>query len=571
MKIRFGYFRLPLILLAIVAVFYFEFQNQLTIRFWQQMGYVTWQDFAVQHFLMLHKGTFAIFEAPFSDAESDLRALAKTGSDPEAFKHWLNHKGSQYPLVKTGFIWRRGVDTLEIIPVKSALDETSRNLLTAFISAQFDSSISGSVFDTLRYNASKRMGFDFYYADSLTGPGYWRKKLYSVKTAIGVIWDTEYYRKNLIPQIAEGISRKYKALDGESVQLRDGTVDGILLLDADGDTVYSFGKIKGFSEGLWLNSEVNLYDTRPIFRGSQKLPGWRLYVQDWLLSEHSVFSTFSKPENQPRLLTMLVNSILARKQILVPMRRQYLYLTMLMAFILAIIATEVYARKRQREFIARVSHELRTPVAKVRLFAETLRHDRVISPEKETEYLDIILRESDHLAVLVDNSLSYARLDSDRMKFNKTPLNLSEFLPEFFEGQRLYFEQCGFQYEVDIPNDLPIVKIDREALELALRNILDNAVKYSTSRKEIKVSATKKSGKVEISIEDQGPGVPQKECRKIFRPYYRLKRENAENIGGTGIGLSIVQKIVKGHGGKVQCEPRPEGGSSFILTLPVSK
>ena len=119
---------------------------------------------------------------------------------------------------------------------------------------------------------------------------------------------------------------------------------------------------------------------------------------------------------------------------------------------------------------------------------------------------------------------------------------------------------------------MPRINADRELLELVLRNLLDNAVKYSAEEKSVSVRVTVAGGKVRISVADQGIGIPAKMRRKVFRRFYRLKVENREQTGGIGIGLSLVREIIRAHKGKVWCEDNPGGaGSRFMVEVPVVK
>lgn len=563
MKIRLSYFRLPLILLAVVAVFYFQFQNQLVAGILRRAGFTVWSQLATEHFLALDKEAKRVFDQdPFAPVDSSVSKFLNPKPEVEAFAGWLKAEAPAQPLIKAAFIWRRGVDSLQIIPVKTAPDFQTRQALLEYVDAIFKPVAAYAEEDSLWTIANRKTGFSLYHTDYPEKVMNSQQQREFVKVAFGIIWDEDYYHHVTLPAITANLPQKLNLADQKVSYRPTGIFSGILLADAAGDTAFSYGRVQ-YRSGLWIDEIDNIYAPWPS--RFKRLPGWHLYVQDETLTGAPLFSV-EPPRERSDIFTAFFT--LYRNRIMTPMRQQYLYLSLLMAGILAIITAEVYARKRQRELIARVSHELRTPVAKVRLFAETLRRERIMSAEQEQEYLDTILRESDHLAVLVDNSLNYARLDADRMKVKPIPVAASEFLMPFFEAQRLYLEQSGFRYEISIPGNLPAVRVDREAMELALRNILDNAVKYSNLQKEISVSAEMTSGRLKIAIADRGPGVPGQDCRKIFRPYYRLNRRDAENIGGAGLGLSLVQRIVKEHGGKVRCEPRPGGGSVFVVELP---
>ncbi|KPL06254.1 hypothetical protein AMJ86_09190 [bacterium SM23_57] len=348
-----------------------------------------------------------------------------------------------------------------------------------------------------------------------------------------------------------------------------------MLADMAGDTIYSYGRIQVPRDSLLLEYSVwPWFFEQPV----DWSPGWRLHVQyHWRLNpmlggfdlaRYDWDIPSNEREDRIEAWKMITLTLIAPW--LVAERPPMLLLSLALGTLFLIILVQITARKRQRDFIAHVSHELRTPVAKVKLFAETLRQDRAVSEKKEDEYLDVILRESDHLSVLVDNTLNLARLDAGRMKINKQSVDLSEWLNGIVERHRISLTGSGFKVKLEVEPGLPQIKADTEALELALNNLLDNAVKYSEDLKEIGILAKKKGNdRVQVAVSDWGIGVPAGKRKTIFKRFHRIKPTDREPVGGAGVGLSIVREIVKKHHGQVWCQSRDGGGSIFTMELPV--
>jgi signal transduction histidine kinase len=170
--------------------------------------------------------------------------------------------------------------------------------------------------------------------------------------------------------------------------------------------------------------------------------------------------------------------------------------------------------------------------------------------------------------VLVDNTLNLARLDAGRMAINLQKADLSEWLKQIFEKQEFSLTGSGFSVKLTVEDDLPQVKFDPEALELALNNLIDNAVKYSTDRKDIEIHASRVGkNNVQIAVSDRGIGIPASKRKAVFKRFTRVKPRDREPVGGAGVGLSIVKEIVKRHHGWVWCQARDGGGTTFIVEL----
>ncbi len=219
-------------------------------------------------------------------------------------------------------------------------------------------------------------------------------------------------------------------------------------------------------------------------------------------------------------------------------------------------------------FLSNVSHELKTPIALIRLAVETLEMRRVSSPEESEKFLRRISRETMRLNQLVENILDFARLEAGQRAFRFSRVDLGEVVRETMDSYRLRIEDQGFSLKLELPDPLPAVRGDGPALAQCLLNLLDNAVKYSRDRKEIRVSLAVRDGMVGLSVADRGIGIAARDHRRIFEKFVRLEDGLVHDVKGAGLGLSLVQQIVRAHGGRIEVHSVPHEGSTFTLWIP---
>ena len=220
-------------------------------------------------------------------------------------------------------------------------------------------------------------------------------------------------------------------------------------------------------------------------------------------------------------------------------------------------------------FVSNVTHELKTPIAVIKLAVETLEMGRFRSEEEREKYLRTIQRESDRLAQLVDNILDFSRLEAGQQVLRFAAVNVSELVQTALESFRLRLEDAGFKLDVQVAAPLPRVRGDARALQHCLLNLLDNAVKYSRERKEIRVSAVAKDGMVGVSVSDRGIGIEAEHRERIFEKFVRVQTGLVHDVKGAGLGLSLVELIVRAHHGRVEVSSTLGEGSTFTIWLPV--
>jgi signal transduction histidine kinase len=233
------------------------------------------------------------------------------------------------------------------------------------------------------------------------------------------------------------------------------------------------------------------------------------------------------------------------------------------------VTRELALAKLKSDFVSNVSHELRTPLALIRLYAETLELGRIATPAKQHEYHEIIRKESERLSGLINNILDFSRIEAGRKEYSFRETDVADLVRSTLESYRYEIEQNGFQFEQKIDDNLPQLRVDREAIARSLLNLVNNAVKYSATEKYLRVCLYRSNGSVNLEVIDHGIGIPDGEQPKIFEKFYRVGDPLVHNTKGSGLGLSLVRHIVRAHNGEVTVESTPGKGSKFVITLPV--
>src|SRR5579863_6864768 len=186
------------------------------------------------------------------------------------------------------------------------------------------------------------------------------------------------------------------------------------------------------------------------------------------------------------------------------------------------ISREMALARLKSDFVSNVSHELRTPLSLIRLYAETLEMGRLTSPEKYQEYYCIIRKESERLTSLINNILDFSRIEAGGKEYDFRQTDMRELVRNTLESYRYQIEQNGFAFEEKIAEDVPPLRVDREAMARSLLNLVNNALKYSQDQKYIGVNLFRDNGTVKLEVVDHGIGIPQGEQQKIFDKFYRV-------------------------------------------------
>ena len=240
------------------------------------------------------------------------------------------------------------------------------------------------------------------------------------------------------------------------------------------------------------------------------------------------------------------------------------------AFGLRYTVRQLELARIKSSFVSNVSHELKTPISLIRLAVETLEMGRYSSPQESEKFIRLISRETTRLNQLVDNILDFARLEAGQRVFKFTDVDLGEVVRETLDSYRLRLEDQGFSLTMEVPEDLPLIRGEPAAIAQCLLNLLDNAIKYSRQRKEIHVAVEARPGEVAISVRDRGVGIPERDQRRVFEKFVRLETGLVHDVKGAGLGLSLVDQIVRAHGGRIELASTPGEGSTFTLVFPAA-
>src|SRR6184192_1653507 len=224
----------------------------------------------------------------------------------------------------------------------------------------------------------------------------------------------------------------------------------------------------------------------------------------------------------------------------------------------------------RRDFVANVSHELRTPLSILRGYIETLLDSPETSRAELSRILKVMERHSKRLDLLVDDLLTLAQLESGNPNLQLGDIAVSSFFRELIRDWEKKLATKQLNPVVDLPSDLPAIHADRARLQEALYNLLDNAVKYSREHGEIRLSARRRDGQIELSVSDNGIGIGKEDLPRIFERFYRAdKARSPDKVRGTGLGLAIVKHIAQLHGGRVEAESELGRGTTIRVILPV--
>jgi len=218
--------------------------------------------------------------------------------------------------------------------------------------------------------------------------------------------------------------------------------------------------------------------------------------------------------------------------------------------------------------ISTVSHELRTPLASIKGYTTTLLAEDVKwDLQSQHEFLKIISSETDRLSALVSDLLDLSRFEAGSLVLECSECDIIELIKRAATNAS---PKPGDRLQIDIPADLPYIQADPRRIEVVLRNLIENATKYSGPDNPIRVCADIQQGQLIVTVEDEGPGIPNEQSDRIFESFYRLEENLHHPNSGFGLGLSICQGFIKAHGGEIWAEPCPTG-ACISFSLPIEQ
>jgi signal transduction histidine kinase len=234
-------------------------------------------------------------------------------------------------------------------------------------------------------------------------------------------------------------------------------------------------------------------------------------------------------------------------------------------------AKELALARMKSEFVSTVSHEFRTPLMSIRYLSEMLDAGRVKEEDKKKIYYGKINKESERLSRLIENMLDFSKIEAGMKKYLFEKLSAKVLVKDVASQFKEYIADRHVTLECEISDHLPDIHADREAISRALFNLLDNAVKYSGKDPLIYFRARFEGEEVILEVQDMGTGISKDEQKKVFEKFYRSPDSAHKNIDGSGIGLTLVDHIVKSHGGDVLMESDLGEGTRVIIKLPISQ
>ena len=227
--------------------------------------------------------------------------------------------------------------------------------------------------------------------------------------------------------------------------------------------------------------------------------------------------------------------------------------------------------KIRQDFVANVSHELRTPLTTIKGYAETLL-EGALKEEVAFQFVQVINRHTDRLTKIVEDLLTLSKIESKEFKLKLEDLSLADLVNDAIDYVRGSADKRRISFSSGELAPNLFVRGDRNYLEQVLINLLDNAIKYGREDGTITISAIKKDEKeIQISVQDDGVGIPKEDLSRIFERFYRVDKGRSQEMGGTGLGLSIVKHIVQAHEGRVWAESQVGKGSTFHFILPINR
>jgi signal transduction histidine kinase len=227
-------------------------------------------------------------------------------------------------------------------------------------------------------------------------------------------------------------------------------------------------------------------------------------------------------------------------------------------------------RDTRQAFFSNISHELRTPVTYLQGYAKVLTDGLVDSDKEKKQYLSIIYHESVRLEQLINDLFDLSKMEEGQIKLNMEWMDLKLIIKTAVQKVKLKADSKRLSLQLDLQDQVPLIRGDQKRMEQVLLNLLENAIRY-TEKGSVLVRLSKKKEATVLSVSDTGMGIPKEEIPYIFERFYRVEKSRAREYGGTGLGLSIVKRYVEMQGGTVRVESQMDVGTTFTLTFTQEK
>ncbi len=233
-----------------------------------------------------------------------------------------------------------------------------------------------------------------------------------------------------------------------------------------------------------------------------------------------------------------------------------------------VVRREMELSRLQAEFLAAVTHEFKSPITSIRLLVERITAGRLRTPESASEYHAAIQQQADRLERLVNRVLECQKIEAGRKLYVREPASIVRIAEGAVARFRPQAEAKNISLGLQVQGDVPEIDLDQTAIADALENLLDNAIKYSSSGTRVTVAIELLDEYVQVSVSDQGIGIDKDDLPRVWEKFYRSRRGDQHNVHGTGLGLALVKAAAEGHGGTAEVSSTPGSGSRFTLRLP---
>ncbi len=382
--------------------------------------------------------------------------------------------------------------------------------------------------------------------------------------AVGALWD----RWNSTRPAARASSGR------ESLETNGQTL--AVLWQASNGSFRALLATPTFVESQWLAAIAPVVKEQKILFGLRDVQGRRVFGTLETGDAHNatrnavesalpwdVVTASLDPPDEDRDFALRRRLLVAGLALLVSMALMASYL------IVRAVSRELAVARLQSDFVAAVSHEFRTPLTALRQFTDMLREQPALDDDRRRVAYDAQSRATDRLTRLVESLLDFGRMEAGARRYRFEPCDCTELVRRVVDDFRGEANAAG--HEIEFRGDSSAqIEIDDEALSRAVRNLLDNAVKYSPEPSPVEVGLERRNGQVFISVHDHGIGIPAHERADIFAKFHRGEQARIRGIKGTGIGLAMVDEIVRGHHGRVDVDSEPGKGSTFTIVLPTT-
>ncbi len=227
------------------------------------------------------------------------------------------------------------------------------------------------------------------------------------------------------------------------------------------------------------------------------------------------------------------------------------------------------ADEARNAFVAQATHELRTPLTNIRLYVETAIEEGEANPSVRTNALNVINQEARRLESIVTEMLSVSEIEAGCFKLNRAEVRLDALFAELLADYEPQARDKSIDLKMNLPPKLPAIKGDRDKINVALHNLVGNALKYTSLKGKVAINVTIDKGTLTVEIVDSGIGIDAEDQKHIFNKFYRAKDPRVSKIVGTGLGLTLAREVVRLHGGEITVDSQLDKGSRFTLTLPI--